>query len=306
MHPSRRFPFEWTVTRSSRAIDSHRTEYVSLYRDPETKLELRAVAVAYDDFPVVEWTLYFKNTGDKPTPILENIQALDTSFERTRDMEYRLHHSTGSPNSPTDFQPFETALAPKSETRFVSRGGRPTDPHLCYFNLEWASNGVIAALGWPGQWAAAFTRDEGAGVRVTAGQEITHFRLLPGEEVRSPLVALLFGRGTRIGAQNVWRRWMIAHKPSRPGGKLPPPQLAGAATARQLRCRTRTRKNQLRYLKPQPRRRIQAGFLVDGRPGWYPFKNGCGKPGHGPRGGGTPCVFRTDSTRFPPWPTSGA
>ncbi len=285
---SRDFLAKWTIERTSRPLDSHRTEYVSTYRDPATKIELRAVAVAYDDYPVVEWTLYLKNTGDKPTPIIENIQALDTSFERTRDREYRLHHSTGSPNSPTDFQPLETTLAPKSETRFVSRGGRPTDPHLCYFNLEWASAGVIAALGWPGQWAAAFTRDEGAGVRVTAGQEITHFRLLPGEEMRSPLVALLFWDGDWIGGQNVWRRWMIAHNLPRPGGKLPPPQLAGGSNRQTVEMQDANEDNQLRYLN----RNLDDGIRLDYwwmDAGWYPFNNGWWETG----------TWDPDPVRFP-------
>ena len=60
-------------------------------------------------------------------------------------------------------------------------------------------------------------------MRVAAGQELTKFRLLPGEEVRTPLVVLQFWKGDRIHSQNVWRRWMIAHNLPRPGGTLPPP-----------------------------------------------------------------------------------
>jgi alpha-galactosidase len=277
-----------SVSRSTRIIDSHRTEYVSLYRDAETGLEIKAAAVAYDDFPVIEWTLFFKNNGDKPTPILENIQALDTSFERTLDREFNLHHSTGSPNSPTDYQPLESALGPKSEKRFVARGGRPTDTNLCYFNLEWASSGVIVGLGWPGQWAALFTRDEGTGVRVAAGQELTHFRLLPGEEVRSPLVALMFWEGDWIGAQNGWRRWMVAHNLPRPGGKLPPPHLAGGSNRQTIEMQDANEENQLRFLT----RNLDAGLKLNYwwmDAGWYPFKAGWWETG----------TWDPDPERFP-------
>ncbi|MDP7288943.1 MAG: hypothetical protein QGH94_13220, partial [Phycisphaerae bacterium] len=58
------------------------------------------------------------------------------------------------------------------------------------------------------------------------GQELTHFKLLPGEEVRTPLIALLFWQGDWIRAQNLWRRWMMAHSMPKPGGRLPPPQFA--------------------------------------------------------------------------------
>jgi len=46
------------------------------------------------------------------------------------------------------------------------------------------------AVGWPGQWAADFNRDEGRGLRARAGQELVHTKLLPGEEIRSPLMVL--------------------------------------------------------------------------------------------------------------------
>ena len=64
-------------------------------------------------------------------------------------------------------------------------------------NLSQLFLGIIIALGWPGQWAAQFKRvEEANGLRLRAGQELTHFKLQPGEEVRTPLVALLF-----------WRKW---------------------------------------------------------------------------------------------------
>ena len=58
-----------------------------------------------------------------------------------------------------------------------------------YFNLEWPGEGLIIVIGWPGQWAAQFMRDAGEGLRVRGGQELTRFKLHPGEEARSPLIA---------------------------------------------------------------------------------------------------------------------
>ena len=200
----------WEFERSSRRVDDHRSEHTLTYTDPKTGLVVRCVAVEYHDFPAVEWTLYFKNTGSTPTPILENIQALDTRLERNAEGEFILHHNKGSQATPTDYQPYETKLERKAQKRLSAAGGRPTNTDLCYFNVEWPGEGVIIALGWPGQWAAQFTRDEGNGLQIRAGQELTHFKLLPGEEVRSPLVAMLFWKGDWIGAQNLWRRWMVA------------------------------------------------------------------------------------------------
>src|SRR5690606_26243346 len=82
---------------------------------------------------------------------------------------------------------------------------------------------MIIVVGWAGQWAAQFACDPGRGLRVTAGQETTQFKLRPGEEVRTPLVVLQpWKGGDWIDAQNAWRRWMIRYNLPRPGVQLPP------------------------------------------------------------------------------------
>jgi alpha-galactosidase len=89
---------------------------------------------------------------------------------------------------------------------------------------------VIAVIGWPGQWAAEFTRQPDRGLHVVAGQELTHFTLHPGEEVCSPLIVLQFWRGDYLRSQNIWRRWMLAHNVPRPGGKLLQPMSASSSS----------------------------------------------------------------------------
>ncbi|MCY3017436.1 MAG: alpha-galactosidase [Planctomycetota bacterium] len=98
-------------------------------------------------------------------------------------------------------------------------------PASNYFNVAWTGEGVIVVLGWPGQWAAEFNRDEKTRLRVRGGQELTHFKLQPGEEVRTPLAVVQFWKGDWIRGQNVWRRWMVEHNLPRPGGKRMPPAL---------------------------------------------------------------------------------
>jgi len=226
---SSEFLKDWKCEREARKLDDKRIEHVIRYTDPQTGLVVRQVAVVYHDFPTVEWTLYFKNTGTTDTPILESIQALDTQFRRGPVGEFVLHHLRGDSNTPDSYEPLATTLGPKDRQRFVPPGGRPTEGQWPYYNIQWADQGVIAVIGWPGQWAAEFTRDETTGLRVRGGQELTHFKLHPGEEVRTPLVVLQFYRGDRIHAQNTWRRWMLAHNLPRPGGKLPPPQLTSCS-----------------------------------------------------------------------------
>jgi len=212
-------PYE--LKRATKNLDDQRIEHSLTYTNPNTGLVVRCVAVEYHDFPTVEWTLYFKNTGSEGMPILEDIQALDIQLNRypwpeSELSEFLLHHHVGSPCTPTDYQPFATPLGLNENLRFAPPGGRPSDSVLPYFNIEWPGEGVIIAVGWPGQWAAEFTRDESVGLRIRAGQELTRFRLRPGEEVRTPLIVMQFWKGDRIRAQNIWRRWMFAHNLPKP------------------------------------------------------------------------------------------
>ncbi len=234
----------WEPNRRSRRIDDHRTEHTLTYTDRQTGLVLRAVGVEYRDFPVVEWTLYFKNTGIIPSPILENIQALDTRLDRGQAGEFILHHNKGSQTTPTDFEPYADRLDRRAEKHISAGGGRPTNTDMCYFNVALPGEGTIVAVGWPGQWAASFKRDEGTGLAVRVGQELTHFRLLPGEEVRSPLVALLFWHGDWIDGQNVWRRWMVADNLPRTDGKLPAPLMSSGSNGFTILMQGATEQNQ--------------------------------------------------------------
>ena len=56
----------WQRTVEDRKLDDNRRQRVLTLTDPETGLEVRAVATIYTDTPGVDWTLYFTNRG-KPT-----------------------------------------------------------------------------------------------------------------------------------------------------------------------------------------------------------------------------------------------
>jgi alpha-galactosidase len=174
----------------------------------------------------VEWTLHFRNTGKTDTPILSDIQALDATFYRSDDGEFALHYNTGDNCSPESYAPHMEVMGRNVVKQFAPVGGRPTNGSYPYFNVEMPGGGVIAVVGWPGQWSAQFRRDGGKALQIRAGQELTHFKLHPGEEVRSPLIVLQFHDGDWIRGQNIWRRWMVAHNLPRPGGKLVPTHYA--------------------------------------------------------------------------------
>ncbi|MCL5098687.1 MAG: alpha-galactosidase [Candidatus Omnitrophica bacterium] len=218
---------DWKVERTASRLDDQRTRHMVVYTDPKTGLSVRSAGIEYDDFPAVEWTVYLKNTGTVDTPIISNLEALDMSLERSSPPEFILHYYVGGESGPQDFQPLEAKMEPNFEKRFTTWFGFPTASNLPFFNIQSKDSGLIFGLGWVGAWAAQFTRDNSLGLRITAGQELTHFKLHPGEEARTPLVVLLFWKGDQNRSQNLWRRWMMAHNMPRPGGKLPAPMFSG-------------------------------------------------------------------------------
>ena len=161
---------------------------------------------------------------------------------------------------------------------------------MSYFNLEVPTgSGVIVAVGWPGQWASSWIRDEAVGLRVRAGQELTHLKLLPGEEIRTPLMVLQFWTQDWIRAQNVWRRWMLAHNVPKPGGKVPQPELFGCSSHLFDEMQDANEENQKACIDRYLEEGIKIGhWWMDA--GWYPFGN-VGWPKTG--------TWEVDTKRFP-------
>ena len=288
--PSDALLASWPRQTESTRLDQNRTRHTLIWTDPRTGLEVRCVAVDYADFPAIEWTVYLGNTGQENTPILENVQGLDTRAGQTGGDTIVLRHPKGDTCGPDLYEPQEARLAPNSLSRFTPAGGRGTNGRFPYYNLQTGDGGLNVAVGWPGQWATTFTRDAEPGVRVTAGQESTRLRLRPGETIRTPLIALLFWHGAdTVRAQNLWRRWMWAHNvPRTADGRLPPPILHGN-TSGQFHEMTRANEaNQKFFIDRYVEERIGITFWwMDA--GWYPCS------GEWPRTG----TWEPDRDRFP-------
>ena len=289
--PSAQLLSGWAATHSERALDAQRQERVLTFTDPKSGLQLRCVAVSYNDYPTVEWTLYFRNSGSADTPILADINAIDARWAPDGAQDPVLHHENGTffPFSATDFMPHVTSLEAGKPLRLIPLLGRPSGGVMPYFNLARSpASGVIVVVGWPGAWVAEFARGEKDGVHVTAGQERVHLRLHPGEEIRSPLMVVQFWRGDWIGAQNTWRRWMQAHNlPKLFGGPLHPVlwPSSGGQTDNMVQA---TESNQLLYIN----RYLEEKFPIEGwwmDAGWYENAGRWQEP----------LAFRVDRKRFP-------
>jgi alpha-galactosidase len=120
-----------------------------------------------------------------------------------------LHRINGDTCKETSFLPFDTDLAAGESIRMAPAGGKSSTNVFPFFNFQYGDEGIIVAVGWTGQWAASFDRDESGPTRLRAGMEKTHLKLRPGEKIRSPRILIMPWHGDLIDAHNRFRRLML-------------------------------------------------------------------------------------------------
>ena len=151
-------------------------------------LQVRVVGTVYKERATCEWTVYIKNTGDKNTDVLSNVSALEKAFSVRSPA---LYYSTGSQSGADDFTLKKAYLPPTVQLNFYPVGGRSSDGYLPYFNISGRDGGIVAAIGWTGEWKNDVEKTDD-GVRLSIGQKDFSAYLLPGEEIRTPRVSLTF------------------------------------------------------------------------------------------------------------------
>lgn len=188
-------------------------EYRAVWSDPKTGLEVTAVAKLFKDYSAVDWVLYFENKGSADTPILENIQALDTFYATSEgNRPVVLHQLHGDTCGAETFAPYDTILDSGNRISMAPMGGKPSQiSAFPFFNTQYGKKGIITAIGWSGQWAASLDREATGLTHIRAGMEQTHLKLHPGEKIRSPRILLMNWQGDPQDAQNRFRRLMLFH-----------------------------------------------------------------------------------------------
>lgn len=269
---------DWTVTEKSEENDGFRKLYTVTVRDPVSGLAVTYKAAEYRDFPAIEWVLNFKNEGKNDTPILENIRALDINLTRTLEHEYILHHTKGSACSKADFTPRQSVLKPLHVKQLSCRDGRSSDAggeggdggdgSFPFFDIAFDAGGMTVAVGWTGQWEAEFTRDKTQGLRITAGMENIHLKLLPGEEIRSPRILTFFWDGELIYAHNRFRQFILKHHSPQKNGSPVECPLAELSWFKYNYGVAVTEENQIHFIDQFVKNKIDLEyFWIDA--GWY-------------------------------------
>ena len=219
--PSAELLNTWTATRQTTTRAGRGIEHVLTWTDSKTGLVVRCTAIAYSEFPAVDWVLHFTNAGRENTPILENIRPLELQMAASSPA-CMLHYSLGDGNSAESFAPIEKPLKP-DEPAFIltPKGGRSSDGCMPFFNLQNGDVGQAFAVGWSGQWEARFEHINAQGLKVQAGQQLTHLTLHPGETIRTPRILMVGWQGKDpLRGNNLLRQVLIAHYLPRREGKL--------------------------------------------------------------------------------------
>ncbi len=180
-----------------------KTKYLILSNEAKG-LEVKVEATIFAENATCQWTVYIKNTGNGNSGVISDFYALDSSFQ-TGNAE--LYYSMGSDTAASDFSLIKKDLS-FIERKFSGVDGKPTEAYLPYFNIHGENCGMILGIGWTGQWAAGLSEAKG-NTDITVKQEHFNAYLLPGEEVRSPLVSLSFyENGNPLKGFNLFRKWI--------------------------------------------------------------------------------------------------
>ncbi|MCL5098610.1 MAG: alpha-galactosidase [Candidatus Omnitrophica bacterium] len=254
--PSAEVLEHWKLTRQSRQLDGRRIEHIVQYSDPGAGLAVRAVAIEYSDFPAVEWVVHIQNASETNSALFDQIEPLDLQLTNPPGGKFVLHYALGDSNHPTNsFAPIDQELisAPSTisdpsahdegagsadkntggstDLTLTPNGGRSSDGYLPFFNLECPTGGMLAAIGWSGQWAARFQTLENHNLRVLAGMQKTHLRLYPGESIRTPRILLVFWDGRNsLRGNNLFRQILLAHYLPRRNGRVVPAPICASVT----------------------------------------------------------------------------
>ncbi|MFA6128935.1 MAG: alpha-galactosidase [Bacteroidales bacterium] len=228
---SRTFIKSWEFrTEAFKQNDLAVLKYLFTWRDQKSGLIVSCMVSGYSNFPVVEWTIHFRNSSEKNTPVIENARAVDYDFRYGTEGSVTLHHSRGSSGERSDFAGYADVLSAGKNVYMTPTGGRSSDnTGFPFFNVEMPGNqGIIAAIGWSGKWYADVKQPDLKGWSLHAGMERMKTILYPGEEIRTPEICLLFWKGDdRMTGHNLFRQFILKYHSWQIDGKLAELPLAG-------------------------------------------------------------------------------
>ena len=100
-------------------------------------------------------------------------------------------------------------IYPGQTKKYSVSGGRSSEQNAPFFNISKNGKGYIFAIGWTGQWNAEISRNNDS-ITIKSGIENTHFKLMPGEKLRTSSVVIM-PYDNKDEAHNKWRKLIKEH-----------------------------------------------------------------------------------------------
>ena len=174
-----------------------------------------------------EWVNWLENTSDTETAVLSDLFDCAVSLPMPLEEEHfvsgyraEFHEVTtvytpaGSNWGYDDFacfadrkkyDVFEGHLPVNTSKTYACFDGCSSDRQSPFFNVHKDGVGYFFAIGWSGQWNCTLSRQPES-LTIKTKIEDTHFKLLPGEKLRTSSFLLLPYTGTVTESWNLWRR----------------------------------------------------------------------------------------------------
>lgn len=196
----------WEKSVDKGTDDNGNTTLTLTYAQKDDQVTAQALITLYKASDAVEWVIHFQNEGKGDSPVIGEIQAMDTIYEDGIDAT--LGYAKGSTLSEEDFTPLSAQLKDGENVTLYSSSGLSSNEFMPYFDIVSEGKGIIGAIGWTGSWKCVF-RPESSGVRMTAGMTETRISLHAGEQMRTPSIVFLFFEGDAAQGHNAWRSFLI-------------------------------------------------------------------------------------------------
>jgi alpha-galactosidase len=190
-------------------------------------LKVTNIAKKYEKFGAYEWVNYFENTSDISTGIISELWdcCCTLPLEHEEDRKWgayfpdpktaaKIYAPNGSVWSKKEFycdidafkdNHHTNHIYPGETKRYSTSGGRSSEQNAPFFNISKNGKGYIFAIGWTGQWNCEISRDNDS-VTLKSKIEDTHFKLMPGEKLRTSSVVIMPYEDGVTNAHNTWRR----------------------------------------------------------------------------------------------------
>ena len=211
--PSGTFLKKWKFSKGDVTVMSDGTQSRGYsWKDRKSGVEVTAKVRIFNDFDAMEWTLWFKNGGTVNSGQISDVKVIDLDLESSKEGRWDLFYAKGSDARKDDFMAMTKTFEQGDTLYMTPYAGRSSSVAFPYFNAKTPEGGLVVAIGWTGNWSATITRPAEERFNIKSGQREIDTYLMPGEEMRSPLAAMIPWQGEdRMDGQNILRRFITAH-----------------------------------------------------------------------------------------------